>query len=587
MTGLGVLGEIRPADRFDFDAVVPARPGSESPSTLATSKRKLQVSPDLGHLVAGTAEVARDRAKHEAAENPTSTTMAALAQTHAVLDERDDAIDAARRSLELALGPEGSGEAVVDPVSIRLAVEVLLRFGDTEHAYDSIKRAPRTRALRVMFALLAFTTGDVDLALKELADSEDPIVEAVKGYILATVGEHQKAIGHLRAALREQPDDPDSLLNLSIALWHVGARRKATRTALRATRVAPGRKDISLHYMRLLLEQDEVAAVEAEVRSLKSQEVVEDSDFLVIQARVLIEKGELGRAISTLTSAAAATEREGDDVARGEILANLTALRYETGRISRDVAVQRMEELLRQFPSGDAVVVTYARFVTRASQAPLLRSAVERVRSTTSPMRLAYLRHQVAFLEGDNEAAAAAATDWFAHEPGNPMAAAAALVGLGIGVERWGEALIVAREALATLPPNPVLVNNAAYVLAMSGHAREAIDLLKGIAGDEFVMNATLGLAHLANGEIEDGMRLYRQAADRAESVDPIWRSLMTAYQALVVRQLGLLNSLPESVIGALALVPFSPPSDWRDRPDFLRLWNVAKRNGYDWPLAL
>jgi predicted Zn-dependent protease len=246
-----------------------------------------------------------------------------------------------------------------------------------------------------------------------------------------------------------------------------------------------------------------------------------------------------------------------------------------------------MEELLRQFPSVDAVVVTYARFVTRASQAPLLRSAVERVRSTTSPTRLAYLRHQVAFLEGDNEAAAAAATDWFAHEPGNPMAAAAALVGLGIGVERWGEALIVAREALATLPPHPVLVNNAAYVLAMAGHAQEAIDLLKGIAGDEFVMNATLGLAHLANGEIEDGMRLYRQAADRAESVDPIWRSLMTAYQALVVRQLGLLDSLPESVIGALALVPFSPPSDWRDRPDFLRLWNVAKRNGYDWPLAL
>lgn len=231
--------------------------------------------------------------------------------------------------------------------------------------------------------------------------------------------------------------------------------------------------------------------------------------------------------------------------------------------------------------------MTYARFASRASQAPLLRSAVERVRSATTPLRLAYLRHQVALLEGDNEGAAAAATDWFAHEPDNPMAAAAALVALGIGVERWDEALIVAQEALSTLPPNPMLVNNAAYVLAMSGHAQEAIDLLKDIAGDDFVMNATLGLAHLANGEIEDGMRLYRQAADRAESVEPIWRSLMTGYQALVVRQLGLLDAHSERVIGALALVPFGLPNDWRDRPDFLRLWNVAKRNGYDWPLAL
>lgn len=167
------------------------------------------------------------------------------------------------------------------------------------------------------------------------------------------------------------------------------------------------------------------------------------------------------------------------------------------------------------------------------------------------------------------------------------MAAAAALVALGIGMERWDEALLVARDALAPLPPNPVLVNNAAYVLAMSGHPREAIELLKPIAGDDFVMNATLGLACLANGDLEEGMRLHRQTTDRAEKVDPIWRSLMTGYQALVVRQLGPLDSQSDSVIRALALVPFSLPSDWRDRPDFLRLWNVAERNGYGWPLAL
>lgn len=103
----------------------------------------------------------------------------------------------------------------------------------------------------------------------------------------------------------------------------------------------------------------------------------------------------------------------GDEVTRGEILANLATLRYEAGRISRDDAVQQLEKLLAEFPKSDAVVVNYARFASTVSQAPLLPSAVERVRSTTPPLRLAYLRHQVALLESDNEAAAAAATDWF------------------------------------------------------------------------------------------------------------------------------------------------------------------------------
>lgn len=264
MTGLGVLGEIRPADRFDSDAVVPARPGSEAPSTLATSMGKHPASPDLNQVLTKAAEVARDRAKHEAGENPTSTTMTALAQSHAVLNEGDEAIGAARSALRLAL----ASEAAADPVSVRLAAEVLLRFGDNQHVYDALRRAPRNRSLRIMFSILAFQNGDADLALEEVADLDDSLAEAVKGYILATIGEHQKAVGHLRAALREQPDDPDSLLNLSIALWHLGARRKATRIALRATRVAPGRKDISLHYMDLLLDQGEVAAVDAEVHSL-------------------------------------------------------------------------------------------------------------------------------------------------------------------------------------------------------------------------------------------------------------------------------------------------------------------------------
>ena len=99
--------------------------------------------------------------------------------------------------------------------------------------------------------------------------------------------------------------------------------------------------------------------------------------------------------------------------------------------------------------------------------------------------------------------------------------------------------------------------------------------------------NATPGMAYLAHGDIDRGMQLYRSAADRAEQVEPAMRSLMTTYQALIVRQLGLDKTLPPKMIATLSLVPFDLPDDWRDRPDFLRLHAICIKNGYDWPLSL
>ncbi|MDA2893425.1 hypothetical protein PDG61_21095 [Mycolicibacterium sp. BiH015] len=50
-------------------------------------------------------------------------------------------------------------------------------------------------------------------------------------------------------------------------------------------------------------------------------------------------------------------------------------------------------------------------------------------------------------------------------------------------------------------------------------------------------MSATLGLAHLAAGNLDKGMKLYRDAADLAEEVEPTGRSLMALYQAVFVCQ--------------------------------------------------
>ena len=84
----------------------------------------------------------------------------------------------------------------------------------------------------------------------------------------------------------------------------------------------------------------------------------------------------------------------------------------------------------------------------------------------------------------------------------------------------------------------------------------------------------------MADGDIDRGLRFYRDVADMAEKVEPLWRSLMTAYQALIVRQRGLDKTVPKEIIDAVALVPVALPDDWRDRPDFLRLPAICIKNG-------
>ena len=207
-------------------------------------------------------------------------------------------------------------------------------------------------------------------------------------------------------------------------------------------------------------------------------------------------------------------------------------------------------------------VLSFASLIDSASDADLLRSAVTRVlHGDIHPAHAAYLSYTVALLDGDNEGAADAAARWFKEDPENSGAGAAAVVAVGIGAERWNEAGIIAKDALERFPNERVLLNNAAYVLAMGGRASEAIERLESVDGPEFFIRATLGLAHLADGNIDIGMRLYREAAAEAETkgpnctrIDDLVPSTRTASWVLMTKRISKL--WPSSLFRFLQIGP-------------------------------
>lgn len=583
MAAPGVLEDIRPADLFtDRNELV--RPGKSYPSSLVKGSAGGDKTRTLADQIFQSAERSRDAAIALAEASPNATTLSALAQEHAVLGEADAASEAALRALDECRAAAGAG--VSTQSSARIALEVLLRFGRIDEAHEQAQNLPDTRSLALTRAMIADDLGRDEESLSAIEGYEGALYDSYRGYIHANRGNFRHAISFLRAALRDAPEDSDALANLSVSLWNLGSRRKALAAALRATRSAPGRKDLSLQYMELLLASGQNDRVAAELRMLTAAKVIGDSGLLVMQARLHLAANEHARALTLLDRALRLVQKEGGGASEATIAANLLAIRFDLGRITFDQFASGTDKLLKRFPENDVLAINFARTRNRHSHAKSLREATDRVSAHTTPARLAYLNYVVAFLEGDNEEAGRTALEWFETDRTDAGAAAAALVALGIGLERWADAEKIADYALAQLPPTTGLLNNVSYVLAMVGRADEAIRLLEPVAESDtgFVLRATLGLCYLAAGDVDTGMRLYREAAVRAEKDDHHWCSLMTAYQAVVTRQLRLDKTAPTQVLEASALIPRDLPEDWANWPDFLRLHYICVKHGYDWP---
>lgn len=585
MGGIGSIATKEAQRSFATELPRPAAPISRTSSAAMTAHRSplTTVSDRLARFVeedfadtVRSATRAIDRAR-------TPATLAGLAQA---LESIGDVQGASAAAIEaLSLARDLARQGIPDVTTTRLATEVLLRSVDTDVALLHLRDVPLTGLVRLQIAGALASNGKLAEAKSYLNDDDEDgnaMRYAIRGYIYLLEGRSQDAVGQLRRALRIAPYDANSALNLSIALSDLGSYRKALNAAKQARLASPGREDIVLHFLDLMMLSGDTDAAREELRNAQSSLFGDSARMLVVHARLSLMENRRDQALQYLSRAARRAEDGGDIETLLEVKSNAVRLRGA----DPELAFEELREMHRAFPSSDVVVANLAQLAWLKKHADPLDAAFADVASHTHPARVAFIKYQVATLRGDNVEAARFARKWLNLEPRNPSAITAALIAVGIGEESWGEAAEIVDRSRSIIANDSTGANNAAYVLAMAGRAQEAVDLISPFAEDSFVCKATLGLAYLALNEIDKGMRLYRQAADSVEKFDSDTRSLMTAYQALIVQQLGL-SDYDRQMIHALSLPPYPVPDDWADRPEFLRLHTVAERNGYRWPSVL
>lgn len=590
MPALGVLTADDKAATFDSIESQPTRPAArrtsaESVSHAADTPGSKTLSDAIRAIVREEFELELERATRVATQERSTTSLIQLAQAQEACEAVEQAVATAIEVLNLAT--KVSDRRLEDPFAIRLALEILARNDEFDVIEDFASRLPIDDTTRLVLGSAFAELGRFAVAHRLLNPVDDESKAAALAYLLLAEGDDRGAIPLLRRALRAVPNDAESAHNLSIAFARSGAHRKALSMALRATRASAARQDIFMHYLQLLLESGEPAEVLREADRLLNSGVQETPKLMVMQARAALLIGQTERGESLLAAAAKRIDPEKNPGDFAEVQSNLLRIRVVTGHARRTTAIEQLVALAERYPEHHIVVSNLAQASDRRSHVPALIDAFERCTATMPPARQAYVAFQIAQLQGQNDVAADEAARWASAEPSNPRAVSSALVALGIGAERWSEALPIAETVIESHETDPILVNNAAYVYAMAGRGQEAIRILTPYSQADSTMKATLGLAHLAAGNIPDGFRLYREAAKSAAAKDHDFLSLITLYQALVVRQLGLDNQTDAVQLSAISLAPVGLPEKWNQRPEFLRLKWVADRHGYPWPLTL
>jgi len=442
-----------------------------------------------------------------ASESPTA--LARLAQAELSAGDSDAALSAATAVLDLPLDK-------TDPAAEFAAVQVLRAGGAAQKAQQHLRDADTTDEIGRSFrARLAVECGDPDKARLLVEDVATFDGLFLGGWLAIQSADYPRAIALFRHATRIAGPTPDVLTNAGYAYAALGHLKHAIHSTRQAQGLAPHERMIAFNLVSFYLADGEYAKATHALEPLK-RVYPDDVEIALVLAHIALRENDRKRAHKILQTARTSKSwATAPLIRRAELDANLALLRWFIGRHSFDAARKIvLAELARteyeSLPIASLLPVLLPTFSDRKQ----LETLLGHLEAKHEPKALLFLSVHDALLRRDAESAVALAIEWAESEPFNPVAAGSAMQLLGdVAGDREG-AIALGRDAISRAPGDPLLLNNLAYVLALSGNTREARSVIGRVKMPDVSPSviATRGFIDLLSNHVGAGIDGYKRA---------------------------------------------------------------------------
>lgn len=491
---------------------------------------------------------------------------ARLAQAAQAGDQIEEAVEAARRAMDLALDGE-------EPASVHAAMAVLEAQG---HGAELASLLDERRSARLPMSLrlrAAIAAGEHTAAISILSDpdaagqvSADAL--ALLAWVHLERGEYAQAVAAGRHAQAAGASGIALYANLGYAHAALGQLRKAIKLTRQAQALAPLHRGVGLNlalYLKLAGDHDGALGTLERLRSGERLDV----QLALAMANVEAYTGGFEDARRLLQRVRASSEWALADARRcAELDANLALLRWKTGKADSHTTISSMRRALAA-TGYESLSIGYllTNLLMESEHAPLLQGMIERLQTRHAPEALHGLRMVLAMLQHDALGAVDHARMWAEHDVLNPNAATMAVYLISDLTGDFAQAAEIGLRGLSRAPSHTMLLNNTAYCLALAGNPERARKLLERIerSCDRVEVVATRALVEMLSGYAERGCDGYRRAWDLASSAGDEPLADRVAANALLARGRAGLAGPPaqDALIDRLAKQATSAPGSW------------------------
>jgi tetratricopeptide (TPR) repeat protein len=440
------------------------------------------------------------------------TALARLAQAEQAAGHVQEAIAAGQATLaQTASQSDASAELA--------AITVLISTEQTEEAERALALTSPRGPTAVIYASLAAVQGRYDDALRRIADESSGDACSLRGWVMLKRHEYQTAIASFRQALRKTGPTPAILTNLGVAHAALGERKRAIAETRQALALLPSQRSrVGFNLASYYLAGDDYEKALAELRLIRDANP-QDIEPLFAEARAHLATEHFDQAQRTLRRARTSVWAYLSDVQRGELNANLAFVDWHLDRLSRtDAATRIMSELrsidYRSLRIAEMLPVLLSHF----SDANQLRQLIAGLRGAHPTAPLWSFEVLRAVLERRFNDAVQLAVAWADEEVFDSEAAVGATYLLSMLTDDFDRAIGIGKAALKRTPAVPMLANNLAYVLALSGNTHEARRYLPRSDTPHHI--ATRALIELRSGRVETAVHEYERALHKAEASD-------------------------------------------------------------------